>query len=357
MKKNKEPKVHTKIQKMQKKVKKNYKYIKYKIKSFALFLTIVTLISVIGRFIPFQSKKDNHSKAAFPAFNISDFVNGDYFRSINDWFSATFPWNNHERELNETVEVISEIQNKVLFGRNTFYHHEFGMIIMPSMKDQMNALIASVEQEKELKAQTPMVALTFDDGPSKYTDAILDLLVQYDGKATFYIVGSRIESYPEILQRMADLGMEFGNHTFDHKVLTTMDDEEERAQLESVDDALFNVIGQKTSSIRPPTGRLDEVPSSAIDKPFVKWSIDTLDWSSRNPSSVTNIILDNVSDGDIILLHDLYETALESMEVVIPRLKEMGYELVTVSELAKAKGYTLESGKAYFRFPLVENED
>ena len=82
----------------------------------------------------------------------------------------------------------------------------------------------------------------------------------------------------------------------------------------------------------------------------ILWSIDTLDWQTKDSQNTYNVVIDNVSDGDIILMHEIYEASLEAARMLVPKLKEMGYRLVTVSELAAAKGVPLETGVSYYAF-------
>ena len=340
--------VHVETQMIHKKrkKKKNYKYIKYKIKAFALFLALITVLSFVYHLLPL-GKND---RMKFPAFDGTSFVDGSYFREVNNWFAYNFPWNNHESSGRLSY---GKDTTKVLFGKHTMKQNGLGMIFLPSMQDSMESMMVSMSKIKIYSPETRMVALTFDDGPSKYTDRLLDILVENDAKATFYIVGSRVEMFSDTIKKMSDLKMEFGNHTFNHKYLSSIDAKEEKEQLGQVDQAIKEITGKETVTIRPPGGHVDDTPSSAIDKPFIMWSVDTMDWSSRDPDSIEEIIMDNIKDGSVILMHDLYETTVDAMEVVIPKLKEMGYELVTVSVLAETKGYTLEAGQEYRSFPLI----
>jgi peptidoglycan/xylan/chitin deacetylase (PgdA/CDA1 family) len=102
---------------------------------------------------------------------------------------------------------------------------------------------------------------------------------------------------------------------------------------------------------------MDDVPSEYIDKPLLLWSVDTMDWDSRNAEAVAENIRTHVYDGAVILMHDLYESTVDAMAIIIPELKALGYELVTISELSEVKGYTLEAGKAYTDFTLIESEE
>lgn len=339
------------------KKKRNYKYIKYKIYVFAMFFLIACVIGIIGRVIP-GSSGDVH-QTEFPIFNMESMANGSYFHDVSLWFCDTFPFSHlvFKRANDGDSRLLYEnaLHNKILFGRKLFKQHGLQMILNPSADDHLETLHLIIDEKKSLDPTKPMLALTFDDGPNKYTDRLLDILIENDSKATFYLVGSRLHYFPEIIQRMGQLNMEFGNHTYDHKYLSSLEGEDEYWQLEDVDAELREMTGKETVSIRPPGGNMVDVPSEYIDKPLILWSIDTLDWKTRDAQAVEDHILAYAYDGAIILMHDLYESTVDAMEVVIPALKAQGYELVTVSELAKIKGYTLEAGKVYKEFPLIES--
>ena len=174
--------------------------------------------------------------------------------------------------------------------------------------------------------EPPLVALTFDDGPGQYTDKLLDCLEENGTKATFYMLGQNVERYPDIVKRMNDLGMELSNHTYDHKDLTKLTQSQITDEIE------------KTSSL------IQKVQNLA-GLPIVKWSIDTKDWKTKSEDQTYQCVMDNVEDGSIILMHDIHEWSVDAALRLIPDLMEEGYKLVTVQELAQAKGITLENGK------------
>ena len=198
----------------------------------------------------------------------------------------------------------------------------------------------------------PMVALTFDDGPSKYTAGILDVLEANDARATFFMVGNRMGSYPATVKRMVDLGCEPASHTWDHTYITSLSGAALQANLDRVDQTLASIAGVQTVIMRPPGGFINDASKAALAQkgvPAVFWSIDTLDWKTRNAGQTVNTVLGNVRDGDIILMHDLYSASAEAAAVLIPELINRGYQLVTVSELASFRG-GMQPGQAYHHF-------
>lgn len=191
------------------------------------------------------------------------------------------------------------------------------------------------EPVKHIDPNQPMVALTFDDGPSKkYTSAILDALKEHQASATFFVLGSRASDFPDLLQRMVLEGNEIGNHTFSHKQLTTLSKENIEEEISATQESIHNVTNHYPKVIRPPYGSKNEtVEQCAQGKKIVTWSLDTEDWKSRNSETVVNKVLKEVKDGDIILMHDLYASTAEAAIILIPKLQDLGYQLVTVSEL------------------------
>lgn len=194
----------------------------------------------------------------------------------------------------------------------------------------------------------PMVALTFDDGPQTDVDnRILDCLAKYGGKATFFMVGDRVASRAGVVQRMAAEGHELANHTLNHKYLNKVSAAEVRAQVQQCNDVIESVSGVRPTLMRLPGGIHNESIRANVQMPMIQWSIDTLDWKTRNADKTVAAVVGKVKDGDIVLMHDLYSPTGDAAERIIAELTNQGYQLVTVSELAAAKGKTLEAGQVY----------
>ena len=214
--------------------------------------------------------------------------------------------------------------------------------------------VAKLEQDEEpelaLDPNKPMIALTFDDGPSKYTDEILETLKLYDVKATFFLLGSRIDSYPDTIRKMEDIGCEIASHTYHHHDLTKLTPEEVGGEVEWTNQHLTNVLGHGTELVRPPYGATTSEIENNMQYPLIMWSVDTTDWQSKDASAVANHVLSVAKDGDIVLMHDIYVSTIEAVKIMIPILQERGYQIVTVSEMAELRGVTFEDGKKYFDF-------
>ena len=188
------------------------------------------------------------------------------------------------------------------------------------------------------------VALTFDDGPGRYTDELLDMLDEHDAKATFYLLGSNVDRYADEVRRMSHEGHEIGNHTWKHDDLTTLSADQIKDDLARTDEAVFEVTGQRPATMRPPYGSLDDTAREAIDHPMVLWDVDTLDWQHRDGDRILDITLDQTGDGSVVLFHDIHQTSVDAIPDVLDGLADRGYHFVTVTDLFDGG---LELGTAY----------
>lgn len=204
--------------------------------------------------------------------------------------------------------------------------------------------------QRVIDPSKPMVALTFDDGPfAPVGNQIMDCLAQYGGKATFYVVGDRCGAYKDEMQRMAAEGHEIGNHTYSHKYLQKLGAAEIQSQIQRGSEAIQAASGVAPATVRLPGGNKNATVLANVNAPMIMWSIDTLDWKTKNTANTVSTVLGTIRDGDIVLMHELYTATGNAAVQIIPALVERGYQLVTVSELAQYRG-GLESGKLYFSF-------
>jgi peptidoglycan/xylan/chitin deacetylase (PgdA/CDA1 family) len=231
-----------------------------------------------------------------------------------------------------------------------------------SQTDQNGGPGASAGEEQAQETQTtstgrtidpskPMVALTFDDGPqTSVGNQIMDCLAQYGGKVTFFMVGERVAAHVTEVQRMVAEGHEVANHTMNHKYLQSLGASAIQSQVNASNDAIQSVCGVRPTLLRLPGGNYNATVLANTGMPMIQWNIDTLDWKTRDTASTVSKVLNNVKDGDIVLMHELYTATGNAAVQIIPELVNRGYQLVTVSEMAAAKGYTLEAGKLYSSF-------
>lgn len=214
---------------------------------------------------------------------------------------------------------------------------------------------ASSLSEEEINCyEVPCVALTFDDGPSIFTERLLDMLSEHDVKATFFILGSNARIQSETVSRAFAEGHEIGNHTWDHPLLTEpgLSDEYIRQQVQWTDDIITQIIGEPSRHLRPPYGAYNDHVLAIADIPFIIWSIDPLDWRDRDAEIVAARIVD-APPGAIILAHDIHETTVDAVPAIIVALKERGINFVTVTKLFAPQ--ELLPGYDYFQQPDEPN--
>lgn len=203
---------------------------------------------------------------------------------------------------------------------------------------------------RKIDPSKPMVALTFDDGPSIYTPRILNCLEEYGQAATFFVVGTNAARYGEHIKRAYEMGCEIGNHTYNHPDLTYLSSWEIADEINRTNQHIRDAIGVDATVARTPGGSYNSTVCAAISTPIIMWSIDTLDWKTRDTYSTVNCVLNNVRDGDIVLMHDIHSPTIAAAEILIPELVRRGYQLVTVSELAEYRGNGMQPGRVYYSF-------
>ena len=240
------------------------------------------------------------------------------------------------RTINGKKYYFSPKNGKMVTGKKTISHYLCYF-------NEKGVLTRKIDKNKK------MVALTYDDGPSIYTPRILKTLKENNSVATFFVVGNRVPMYSDTVKKAHDMGCEIGNHTYEHKCLTRISETEVRRQISRTNKNVKKVTGQTPVIMRPTGGATNPNVKQWVGMPSIIWSIDTLDWKTRNADSTKKAVLDHVKDGDIVLMHDLYSATASASETIIPELVKRGYQLVTVSELAECRGGMKETG-AYYSF-------
>ncbi len=184
------------------------------------------------------------------------------------------------------------------------------------------------------------IALTFDDGPHPYyTPLILDILEEYGVKATFFMIGENVKYYGETAEAVLAAGHEIGNHTYHHKTLNPLSDNDILKEIQSCEDEIFSLGEYRPHLIRPPEGSMNQQVKNVVgelDYRIILWDLDTKDWAHTPPAEISRHILDDVMAGDIILMHDFIghnSPTPEALRLFIPELLARGYKFVTVSEL------------------------
>lgn len=202
----------------------------------------------------------------------------------------------------------------------------------------------------------PVIALTFDDGPSNtLTPKLLSVLEEKGVHVTFFMLGQMVlDADPAILKRMVADGDELGNHSYDHSIYTGLTEDEIRAELTKTNDAIFGAAGVYPTIMRPPTGGCNDTVlalSKELNMPVVNWSYESCpeDWlkAHQDPAFISKYVIDNAANGHIVLLHDIHSTTVDSIAAMIDGLKAKGYRFATVSELLAAQPDGKKTGVLY----------
>lgn len=371
-------------------------------------ITLFLVIIIIKRFM-FQEEIENisyeiksYNKIEYPYFNnkvinkeIKNFLNnfkGEYslqysvyqindlvnvfisLKKNNNYYYKSINYNIRKRELINNNEVINyDLLNDLILNKirnkysNTIYesilNDKFNSAYIKICEDNIFIYFGCVNTKYEVYIvlndtietnseviNKKMVAFTFDDGPSIYTKDFVNTLNEYGFKATFFELGNRIKYNQGVVEYLLNNGMEVASHSYSHKNLNILGDKEIDSEVNSTS-IIFNEITKESIKLfRPPYGNLEKSVLDRINYPIIMWDIDSYDWLYKDEEIVYKNIINNIKDGSIVLMHDVYITSLEALKKVLPELKAMGYVVTTVSELASSKGYILENKTKYYSF-------
>lgn len=204
------------------------------------------------------------------------------------------------------------------------------------------------ESVRELDPNKPMLALTFDDGPHwTNTKKVVDLLTEYNARSTFFMVGNRVEELPDVVKYVKEAGNEVASHTYSHKDLAKISEEEFWSEIRKTNEAIYAAIGETPVYLRPPYGSRNQFVLDNMPLVIVCWNVDSEDWKSKNKNSIVEQVMKDAGDGRIVLMHDIHTFTVEAVELLLPKLVAAGYQLVTVEELFYYKGVEAEPGIVY----------
>lgn len=283
---------------------------------------------------------------------------------IQEGFYLTLSWKGHSQDVqyevyratsaNGSYKLLKKCQNtsftdKTVKPSKTYYYKVKARSSTKSTTYRSEASKVLKIKSSRLDPQKPMVALTFDDGPSKNTAEILKTLEKYDARATFFVLGNRVSSNKKTIKKIYDSGSEIGNHSWNHTNLGTASRSVIKQQLSKTDAAVKKITGEKPKLIRPPYGSVSTTLKKTVDRPLILWNIDTLDWKTRSEDQTYRAVIGKVKDGDIVLMHDLYSTTAAAAKRIIRQLDKQGYQMVTISEMAVCKKQKLKAGEKYFQ--------
>jgi peptidoglycan-N-acetylglucosamine deacetylase len=203
--------------------------------------------------------------------------------------------------------------------------------------DEKNTAATAKRDQSILKPGEKYVALTFDDGPNPdVTPRVLKVLKEHQAKATFFMLGSQVEKHPSLAAQVAKAGHEIGNHTDHHMNLTKLGESKIKKEIQSSNQKIQDATGEASTLIRPPYGAINsevEELASRNGSSLILWSVDSLDWKSKNIDAINKVVNQEVVSGAIILLHDVHPTTADALPKLLTTLEEEGYHFLTVSQL------------------------
>lgn len=193
-----------------------------------------------------------------------------------------------------------------------------------------------------------LIALTFDDGPAySKTDKLITELEKRDARVTFFMLGELAIKQKDLVKKVYDMGHTVASHTYDHKNLVKLNDEQLKFEIDHTNEILSNIINDDIRFVRPPYGSYNQDILDKTNMAFILWNVDTLDWKLRNAEKVRDYIVEHANDGDIILLHDIHSTSVDGAIMAIDILKNEGYEFVSLDELLVYRNVNIQNRNAY----------
>lgn len=227
----------------------------------------------------------------------------------------------------------------------------------PAIEPQPTAWDVSDVDISHIDPTKKLIAFTFDDAPSRTLESILTVYAAYNeanpdcrASATIFCNSKLFDAQtPHLLSTCLALGIELGNHTHSHYDLTSLSEPILRDEIDRTDQALQTIDGKRRHLLRAPFGKSNDFVASIAPVPMIDWTIDTLDWSGVSEDAIYHTVFDNRFSGAIVLMHDGYQHTVDALKRLLPDLKADGYQVVSVSQLAKAHGCTLYQGNTYIR--------
>lgn len=215
--------------------------------------------------------------------------------------------------------------------------NKYSLLLPVSSNQNNNTFYKYTSISNVIDPNKPVIALTFDDGPSKYTKEIVEVLKEYNAVATFFVLGNKVELYSDTLQVLLNNGNEIGNHSYNHKWLTKLSNDDFQKQLNDTNKLVYDMFNYQIKSMRPTYGAINQKLREQSNLDVVMWDIDTRDWSYKDSKRIANIAINEAEDGKIILMHDTRKRTLEAVKILVPALIEKGYQFVTVQELKETQ--------------------
>ncbi len=243
-----------------------------------------------------------------------------------------------DSNINNNTYIIDKNKIEVYFNNINFKDLDYIPYITINLTED------ALEDDNENTENKKYISFTFDDGPSKYTKELLKTLELNKSSATFFMLGNRMKYSEDIVKEIYNSSSEVASHTYSHKNLNKISDKEVLNEINSPVILFKEITGGEIKYLRPPYGNYNETVKST-NYPIILWNIDPKDWLVKDSNQVYNSVIKHACDGCIVLMHDIYPTTIEAVKMLIPKLNSMGYEVVSISNLAKNKKYQIKNGE------------
>lgn len=273
---------------------------------------------------------------------ISNLYEKDYLiNEINSLINLKYSSDIYDKIKNSNVDNHTYIinDNKIDVYFNDIDFGTLSYIPMVSIIGDNNSETVSKDDNLD-NSDKKFIAFTFDDGPSKYTSELIDTLELNNSSATFFMLGNRMKYNTDIVKKVYNSNSEIGTHTYSHKRLTSLSNDEIYNEINSSEIIFNDITGDHLKYLRPPYGSYnDHIKDLGYN--IILWNIDPKDWLTRDSKKIYNSVLNNACDGCIVLMHDIYPETIEAVKMLIPTLNEMNYEVVSISNLIYNKNHIL----------------
>ena len=317
----------------------------------------IFILGIILLFITIYQEDKEISNRVYNASNVT--INYPYFNNKKiDKYIENFIINNMNYS-NTFIDYDYNLVNNnyyvkfyiYKFNNNIYKYDErcFYIDITDSIVTEVNGILDDYNYlNNNTYDNYKLIALTFDDGPSSFTEEIIDLLQKYDYNATFFVLGNKLNlNYKDILKKSIKNGNEIGVHGYSHRSFTKMRQATMEEEITKTKKYIKNLTGYESTLVRPPYGNITKTIKNYNLGPYILWNNDTLDWKLRDANKISSRLINSIEDKSIILMHDTYLTTFKALEIILPYLKENNYVVTTVSKIYELNGITLENNKSY----------
>ena len=307
-----------------------------------------TLMDEDGQALKTTTSTINYDKKLNKIMHTEDVLRRDYMSLLRDKAKDANVDVKKVTKNSTTDFIIGEKEVRFLYGNSMERiisipydkYKEYIALTNPNIPSlyQKEAIVPK-QKDQKIDPNKPMIAFTFDDGPSDLTVKLMDAFDKYDANATFFMTGPNVERRSDVVALMYERGFQLGNHTWTHeKELTKISHTQLLKEIYDTQDAIFKACGHDADYLRAPYGSYNTDVLKASSMPLAYWGVDSQDWKSRNVDRIKKEILNSVFDGAIILEHDIYGTSVDAAIELLPELKAKGYQIVSLDTLMKYRG-------------------